>query len=159
MAGYTWSTSSFFDIYSLKVLPSGGIGITQKGIRMIPKDDVASPEDAATTVLIFEDEDKVQERVVHALQKVFFAHGAATAPIAKGNCEALFRALIRSQTGQSEEFRKLCLEHLKIDIAEQVRHTIQAEFQAAVDRAVAKQIGTLEKLAKQVRAVPKGPRR
>ena len=159
MARYTWSMTSFFDIYSFELLPGGAIGITQKGVHMIPKDDAASPEDTATTVLIFEDEDKVQERVVKALQQVFFSHSKTGASISKANCEALFRALVRSQTGQSEEFRKLCLEHLDLDIAEKARAIIQTEFQAAVDMAVAKQIGALEKLAKQVRAVPKGPRR
>lgn len=159
MAGYTWNELKFLDIYSFVMLPSGAIGMTQKGIRMIPKEDTPSPEDTATTILIFEDDDKVQERVVHALQKVFFSHSKTGAGISKANCEALFRALIRSQAGQSAEFRKLCLEHLKIDIIEQTRFIVQTEFQAAVDRAVAKQIGTLEKLAKQVRAVPKGPRR
>ena len=126
---------------------------------MIPKEDAASPEDTATTILIFDDDDKVQERVVKALQQVFFSHSAVGGPIAKQNCDAFFRAMIRSQAAQSEEFRKLCLRHLDLDIREHARGIIESEFQHAVDRAVAKQIGALEKLAKQVRAVPKGPRR
>lgn len=126
---------------------------------MIPKEDAASPEDTATTILIFDDDDKVQERVVKALQQVFFSHSAVGGPTAKRNCDAFFRAMIRSQVAQSEEFRKLCLQHLDLDIREQARGIIESEFQHAVDKAVAKQIGTLEKLAKQVRAIPKGPRR
>ncbi len=126
---------------------------------MIPKEDAASPEDTATTILIFDDDDKVQERVVKALQMVFFSHSAVGGATARRNCDAFFRALIRSQASQSEEFRKLCVAHLDTEIREQARSIIESEFQHAVDKAVAKQVRALEKLAKQVRAVPKGPRR
>lgn len=162
MATSMWTSvvlGDFFDTVETVWGNRGILEFRQKGVRMIPKEDTPSPEDTATTILIFEDDDKVQERVVHALQKVFFAHSATTAAIARGNCEALFRALVRSQTGQSEEFRKLCVQHLDLQVREHVRDVIRAEFQTAVDAAVARQIGTLEKLAKQVRAIPKGPRR
>ena len=162
MATSMWTSvvlGDFFDTVETVWGDRGRLEFRQKGVRMIPKEDTPSPEDTATTILIFEDDDKVQERVVKALQQVFFSHSKTGAGISKTNCEALFRALVKSQTAQSEEFRSLCMQHLDLQIREHVRDVIRSEFQDCINEAVAKQIGTLEKLAKQVRAVPKGPRR
>lgn len=62
---------------------------------MINPEPAASIEDTTTTVLIFEDDDKVQERVVKALQGLFWGPKNSPQKPAVRNCQALVDQLER----------------------------------------------------------------
>lgn len=139
--------------------------IRKEGINMIPKEEEASPQETATAVLIFEDDDKVQERVVEAINKLFFAPPSATGKrnAAHENLESLFEALIKSQAAASPAFRKLIVDAFKQQIESALADLRTEAIQKLVYGAVAKEMGKnmaqLDKHFRRQQAVPKGPRR
>lgn len=139
--------------------------IRKEGVNMIPKEEEASPQETATAVLIFEDDDKVQERVVEAINKLFFAPPAATGKrnAAHENLESLFEALIKSQAAASPAFRKLIVDAFKQQIESALADLRAEVIQKLVYDAVAKEMGKnmaqLDKHFRRHHAVPKGPRR
>jgi len=116
-------------------------------------------------VLIFEDDDKVQERVVEAINKLFFAPPSATGKrnAAHENLESLFEALIKSQAAASPAFRKLIVDAFKQQIESALADLRTEAIQKLVYGAVAKEMGKnmaqLDKHFRRQQAVPKGPRR
>lgn len=139
--------------------------VKKEGLNMIPKEEEASPQETATAVLIFEDDDKVQERVVEAMNKLFFAPASATGKrnAAHENLESLFDALIKSQAAASPAFQKLIVGAFKQQMENALADLRTSVIQDMVDQAVAKEVSVYRKqfaeYFRRQQAVPKGPRR
>lgn len=157
-----WAAGSVFHVAGAKYLfDSYGAFVRKEGIGMIPKEEEASPQETATAVLIFEDDDKVQERVVEAINKLFFAPPAATGKrnAARENLESLFEALIKSQSASSSEFRKLVVDSFAGEMREALSDITKEILQAEVRKEVEKYKQQFAEYFRRQQAVPKGPRR
>lgn len=115
---------------------------------MDPANERASPEDTATTTLIFDTDDKVAERVVNALIAVFFAPESATAhePRSKRNAQGFARRLVEC----AKEDRQL---------RNEFRNYILSVVSEIADTRIAAQLKALEQAHRRARGMPKGPRK
>lgn len=133
-------------------------------IARVQVDETASAEDTASTILIFDDDDKVQERVIKALNKAFFAPASATRGVqsSQQNLMTLFIAMAEA-AGKSdrgtEALRVLFQNVFRKTVQEAVEATKQGVIDAAVAKEIAKHMKALDTYYRKARAVPKGPRK
>lgn len=147
-------------------LGEGENGYTRRQkIARVQVDDSAKadPRDTASTVLIFETDDKVLERVIEAINAVFFTPPAASNGVsaAQRNLEALFIAMAeaagrsdRGATALRTLFQNVFRQTLK-DVAAETHKEVIAEL---VKERVDAHMKALDTYYRKARAVPKGPR-
>lgn len=124
----------------------------------------ADPRDTASTRLIFETDDKVLERVIEAVNALFFSPPSTTigGASSKRNLETLFiemaEAVAKSDRGSMALrtlFQNVFRQTLK-DAVQEVHKEVIAEI---VQETVAAHMKALDTYYRKSRAVPKGPRK
>jgi hypothetical protein len=91
-------------------------------------------EETATTVLIFDDDDKVQERVVNALRNLFYSNAKPghLGEIPKNNCKAFLHRLM----SQADSGLPTTLEFEIRRIVQQELHADMSKARKKIDRTV-----------------------
>jgi hypothetical protein len=98
-----------------------------------PPEEKPAEADTATTVLIFADDDKVQQRVVDAMRHLFWGDASSidSRAMTADNCAALLRQLLHAGVPTTEPLEELVRKVVSEELEQHMKE-VKKEFEKRV---------------------------